>query len=428
MTLPDPARSRAVLIGNASGVKHMPDLADIPAARANVLDLQQILTDGSVWSLPPENCVTLLQPQSGEVVKRAVKEAALSAADTLLVYYVGHGLRAGSDDSLYLSLPDMEDADEGLRYNDLSLRLLPGTRKGPRTVVILDCCYADLADNGQMGGDSDTEFARQTEIQGAGLFTAAAKTRKALAPEGERNTAFTGELLAVLREGDPLGPAFLDLDSVFSAVSRRLDERRRRQPRVPEPQLRTRHLGARIVLARNASYQGEPPPGDSTSADRPPPRPGKTTGIAGLVRACLRRQPEVPDLYVVQDASWKRKVQRAAGAHRLEEGEELVAVWVWSSWPFGPADSLALTSTGLRISDNGTDLYIPYTDFEGCTFDSDDKWDSSAFGHDDPRWWLMIRGAYSWTSKPLGNSGPEKMAERLRNIQSIVADGQIKGP
>ncbi|MFI8891302.1 caspase domain-containing protein [Streptomyces paradoxus] len=421
MTLPDPARTRAVLIGNASGVKHMPDLADIPAVRANVLDLRQVLTDGTVWDLPPENCVTLLQPQSGEVVKRAVKEASLAAADTLLVYYAGHGLRAGSDDSLYLSLPHMEDPDEGLRYNDLASRLQPPTRKGPRTVVILDCCYADLADNGQMGGDGDSAFAVQTRIQGVCLLTAAAKTRKALAPEGERNTAFTSELLTVLREGDPQAPAFLDLDSIFSAVSRRLDERRRRQPRVPEPQLRTKDLGAHIILARNASHRGEPQPGEATPAARPP-------DMAGVVRACLRGRPDVPDLYVVQDASWKRKVQRAAGAHRLDEGEELVAVWVWSSWPFGPADSLALTSTGLRITDNGTTMYIPYEDFAGCTFDSDDKWDSSAFGHDDPRWWLMIRGSYSWTSKPLGNSAPEKMARHLRHIQTIVADGRIKGP
>jgi hypothetical protein len=39
----------------------------------------------------------------------------------------------------------------------------------------------------------------------------------------------------------------------------------------------------------------------------------------------------------------------------------------------------------------------------------------------------MIRGSYSWTSKPLGNSAPQKMAERLRHMQTIVADGQIKG-
>ncbi|MBR8639991.1 caspase family protein [Streptomyces tuirus] len=409
MTLPDPAQSRAVLIGNTSGVKNMPDLKDIPAVEANVLDLRQALTDGSVWSLPPENCVTILQPKSSEVVKRAVRDAAAAAADTLLVYYAGHGLRAGSDHSLYLTLPHTEDPDEGVRYNDLALRLKPPTRKGLRTLVVLDCCYAELAADG-MGTADDEEFARETEIKGVGLLTAAARTRKALAPAGERHTAFTSELLAVLREGDPQGPAFLDLDDVFNAVSRRLDERRRTLRHLPEPRLKCEQLGSRIILTRNSSYREPPPPPVQT--DRPP-----HTG--SRVRDYLRRQSKVADLYVLPDGASSWRVWRASKVHSLKAGEEIIALWIWSPWA-EPSSNLVLTSTGLRIRDSGTQVYIPYEEFQRYKFDSDYLPDVSAYGDFDPKWWLTIEGPQSWTSKQLGHSAPEKMAERLQSVQRMV--------
>ncbi|MDX3513436.1 serine protease [Streptomyces caniscabiei] len=171
--------------------------------------------------------------------------------------------------------------------------------------------------------------------------------------------------------------------------------------------------------------------GRSEEATPPAPSPaptGEAARMAGLVRDYLRSRPEVSGLYVVRDVSWKGKVQRAHGAHRLDDGEELVAVWVWSSWPFGPLDNLALTSTGLRVSDNGTRLSIPYEEFGQYTFKSGYQWDASPYGYDDPSWWLVISGPQSWTSKPQAHSAPEKVAERLRHIQTLVADARPKAP
>ncbi|MFC8276617.1 caspase family protein [Streptomyces sp. NPDC057271] len=353
------AASRAVLIGNASGVKNLPDLKDIPAVSHNVRELRAALTNGTVWSLPQDNCVTLLQPESGEAVKRAVRKAAEEASDTLLVYYAGHGLRAGSDDSLYLTLPHIEDADEGLRYNDLRLRLQPPVRKGRRTVVVLDCCYADRAGDGHMGGGGSAEFARQAEIEGVGLFTAAAATRKALAPIGERHTAFTGELLYVLRAGDPKGPEYLDLNDVFVAVSHRLTERRRALPLLPEPMLRTKALGSRIVLARNGSYR---PPRDRQPARPRPPTPASARAPAPLpydeiVTLCrahklrVRSDPDVPQKLInkVLDE------QVPAGAERL---------LAFYRWPriLNSSRAIAVTTWGIRLRDGNRFLAVPYED------------------------------------------------------------------
>ncbi|MCX4406305.1 MULTISPECIES: hypothetical protein [unclassified Streptomyces] len=74
-----------------------------------------------------------------------------------------------------------------------------------RTVVILDCCFSGQALDGEMGGEGILSpgqlpdvVARETRLPGA--MTASAATRKALAPVGATYTAFTGELIAVLRD------------------------------------------------------------------------------------------------------------------------------------------------------------------------------------------------------------------------------------
>ncbi|MFE9634003.1 hypothetical protein [Streptomyces sp. NPDC006463] len=44
-------------------------------------------------------------------------------------------------------------------------------------------------------------------------------------------------------------------------------------------------------------------------------------------------------------------------------GEEALAVWtVKSSW-FKPPNSLAITTAGLRITEAGSQLFVPYEDF-----------------------------------------------------------------
>ncbi|WP_371578539.1 caspase family protein [Streptomyces sp. NBC_01314] len=98
--LPDPTRSRAVLIG----VRSYLFLADLPAVRNNVERLASLFTDPRVWGLPASHCVALHDPQSGQEVLDAVHEAAARAEDALVVYFAGHGLLSPNAD-LYLALP-----------------------------------------------------------------------------------------------------------------------------------------------------------------------------------------------------------------------------------------------------------------------------------------------------------------------------------
>ncbi|MGW7595693.1 caspase, EACC1-associated type, partial [Streptomyces rubiginosohelvolus] len=91
------------------------------------------------------------------------------------------------------------------------------------------------------------------------LLASVPDTSFALAPPGETHTAFTGELLRLLREGVPGGPELLDLDTVYAQVYAALRAKGR-----PLPQKRDRNTAGGLALARNAAWAppgfGPPPP------------------------------------------------------------------------------------------------------------------------------------------------------------------------
>jgi TPR repeat protein len=270
VSTPDPERSRAVLIGTYEGCQTLgPWAADLPGVAENLAELRRLLTDGTVWRLPLEHCRYLPQPADERTVLRQVTKAASEATDTLLVYFAGHGVLVGRDKQLYLALPGMEAEDECLAYDKLRERIRTHGRRTRRTVVILDCCYSGRALAGEMGaGPSPAEIeklvATRADIEGACVLTAAAATRKALSPEGERFSAFTGELITVLRDGVSGGAEFLDMTTIYGEVMGRLADR----PEVPEPQFGARGHGGDIVLSRNNAYMPDAEPEQVVQAPR----------------------------------------------------------------------------------------------------------------------------------------------------------------
>jgi hypothetical protein len=102
MELADPQRSYAVLIGSSAFASDA--LEDLPAVSNNLTRLGELLRDPDVWGLPERQCAVLPQPDSREAILDAVHTAAGQAADTLLVYYAGHGLTHPDVNGLLLAL------------------------------------------------------------------------------------------------------------------------------------------------------------------------------------------------------------------------------------------------------------------------------------------------------------------------------------
>ncbi|MFI0405124.1 caspase family protein [Actinomadura sp. 3N508] len=259
--LPDADASRAVLIG----VHGYETLDDLPAVEQNLTGLRDVFTDPALWGLPEGNCVLAPQPPTARTVLDTVWETAAQATDALIVYYAGHGLTDPHTDELCLALPDSdpERPYTALPYESLRRVILGAGGRARRKVVILDCCYSGRALVGGMSASS--RVADQAVVDGTYLLTASAETRKALAPPGERYTAFTGELISTLSEGLPGGPDFLDMETVYRQLHTRLSARSR-----PLPQQRNRNAGARIALVRNANRTADPEPSPPPSPPGPP--------------------------------------------------------------------------------------------------------------------------------------------------------------
>ncbi|MGX1130453.1 hypothetical protein RKD49_002643 [Streptomyces glaucescens] len=278
MPLPDPAASRAVIIG----VDTYQNLEDLPAVANNIERLAALLTAEDLWGLPPEHLTVLSNPAGKDEVLDAVHTAATEAEDALLLYFAGHGLLS-ADADLRLALPhtDAERLYRGVAYDDVR-DLIVQTGRALARVVILDCCYSGSALTGYMGAASG--IANRTMAEGTYVMTSSAETKPAMAPPGEKYTAFTGELLSVIEEGVPGGPDPLRMDVLFAEVRDRLAAR----TGIPAPQQRARNAGHAIALVRNR-WQPHSDEGGVPAAEEeiPPVRPPALGRFARLLHPLL---------------------------------------------------------------------------------------------------------------------------------------------
>lgn len=243
MRLPDPSSSYAVLIG-ASTYR---SLTDLPAVRNNLEALAEVLTDPALGGLRPEHCVVVHDPVEVRAVYRTLLHYAQRPADTLLVYFAGHG-RTDLRNNLYLALTDT--APEELRVSGLPfdlVRELLTDSPAANKVLILDCCFSGQAIPA-MGGTADA-IVGQLGIEGTYTLTATPATAVALAPIGATYTAFTGELLTLLRTGVPDGPQLLTFAVLYRLLLDSLISRG-----MPRPGQRGTGTIDQLALTRNPAH------------------------------------------------------------------------------------------------------------------------------------------------------------------------------
>ncbi|WP_181043310.1 caspase family protein [Actinokineospora auranticolor] len=282
--LPDGSASRVVLVGT----HRYESFDDLPSVRANLTGLRDVFTDARLWGLPDEHCAVVEQPVNARQVLDQVRRSAERATDTLIVYFAGHGFTDDRTNDLCLALPDSEPGLEYtmLPFDAIRRRVLDHGSRARRKVVILDCCFSARALQGWMGSVAD-----QSSIEGSCVLTASSETRMALAPPGEKYTAFTGELINVLETGVPGGPSLLDMETVYQQVRWALEAKSR-----PIPQQRNRNAGGQIPPVINTAASLAPRPAPPvpfvhtvslliTDVANAPRRPEAEAAIAAYVRA-----------------------------------------------------------------------------------------------------------------------------------------------
>ncbi|GIE84425.1 caspase, EACC1-associated type [Actinoplanes regularis] len=232
MRLPDPRRSNVVIIGTSR--YRAADLPDLPGVWNNVNQLKTLFTDPRHGIVPDTRCRTILDPIGMVEVYRVLQEQAKAATDTLLFYFAGHG-EIDDRSGLCLSMTDTDRdalAVSALRFE--SVRELLNKSPAQHRIVILDCCFSGRALHTAAADD------------GIYVLTATSETVKAEAPVGQTYTAFSGELIRLLRDGVDGGPEMLTIDTVYRRLRDVLSAKD-----FPKPANLATGSAADIVIGRN---------------------------------------------------------------------------------------------------------------------------------------------------------------------------------
>lgn len=238
------ADSRVVLIGTPFHTHADEHLPDVPAVENNLVDLAEVLTDAGLGGFAGEHCVTVKPGSSLEQVGDALSEAAEQAKDLLLVYFSGHGL-LDSSGGLHLALAGTKR--NRLGYTALAYETLRATcleSRAATRVLILDSCFSGRA-IGKPLGDAQLVI-DALNVDGTYILTSAPPNSTALHLEGERNTAFTGRLLDLLRTGHAEAGDELAMGFIYEQLHAQL-----KQEGLPLPQQRGTAKADKLPLVRN---------------------------------------------------------------------------------------------------------------------------------------------------------------------------------
>lgn len=278
--LPDPQRSQAVLIG----VSDFEELLPLPTIEANVTDLAKALAAPRLWRLPTGNISIPRELTRPFDVKKAVRQAAEKATDTLLVYYGGHGLL---DDlgKIHLAIPSStEDAESGVPYTWIHDEV--SNSKAARKIIILDCCYAERALHQAASLELGPENFQIPNTSGMYLFFAATKNQKALVGSGP-HTIFTGEFLKLLEKGIVSGPEMLSLRDIYDTMLHTFPDRG-----FPEPRLYGDLRSDGVVFGENPAWtpHAQVPPGATPEPEPEAERQDRVITAESLQRDLLAEQ------------------------------------------------------------------------------------------------------------------------------------------
>lgn len=216
MSLPDPSRSAAVLIGVHDHAD--PAIPSYPQAGASAERLAALLRDPRLLGLSDDRCTTLTGADATkQAVETAIEDAADQAEDLLLVYYGGHGLRIAAEKKLLLSTSDsrVSPRRRWIGFSTLKELIDPAATRAKRVVVILDCCYSGQAKTTGLRENTDPVTGDRMSV----LWTATGATERGWIEDGGEYTDFAGALIAAVESGIDNGPETLSPASIHERLS-----------------------------------------------------------------------------------------------------------------------------------------------------------------------------------------------------------------
>ncbi len=197
----------------------------LPPGTQDAEDIAAVLRDPALCGYAPANVRVLLD---GAATREAIY-AGLDAlakgtreTSTALVYFSGHGVRARGTDRYYLIPADgvRTSQDELARTAISNVELSERLQKIPaaRLTVVLDSCRASELAELELSVD---EVAPLAEGRGRVVLAAASNTAWKI---DDRNSVFTGHLLAGLRGGAEAAGGMIRICDLFDYVQQAFDK------------------------------------------------------------------------------------------------------------------------------------------------------------------------------------------------------------
>ncbi|MGW7210561.1 caspase, EACC1-associated type [Streptomyces sp. NPDC054837] len=315
--LPDPARSRLVLIGTARyASKQRDSFPDVDAIAGNLASMRALLCDPDLGGFSAESCTLLPDPATPTDIQNTIREAAGAATDVLLVYYTGHGHRPQGRELFLTCSSSSPDTVETTGVYYPFLRGWLQDSQAAVTVLVLDCCFSgkaalDLHANGALGDRTAPPPVLlnqdEVDIDGVCVLASSGPTQVSGADDGEGHTLFTGHLVAALRHGIPNEDRLLPVRALYEQTRRTMAAA---QLSLQLPLLGSTGTADALALAHNPAFK------DTNGVELTDLMHAQVQAARELpYRVFGSRAPLLPDIYV-------RQLLRAPSTHADSLGAE----------------------------------------------------------------------------------------------------------
>ncbi|PPK67845.1 caspase family protein [Actinokineospora auranticolor] len=284
--LPHRAHSRVVLIGT-SDFRHADRLPPLPAVHNNLADLERALCDPETGIVDRAQCTVLDTPDSVTSLMQRLRRPVGQAEDLLVVYYSGHGIRHEHRHELYLTVHDTDPAMlAGTAVPFEWLKEAIEDSPARTKLLILDCCYSGLA----VGAMSAGEEVRDIRVAGTSVITSSPGNQISHSPPGDEYTAFSGELITLLRNGSNLPGVPLTVAELYRSLVAAMNRRD-----LPKPKFKSTDTSSDLLLRRVPEPRLPEPPSVKPEAAKPE--------AAGLVAEVpVAEVPSVAEVPPIVDA------------------------------------------------------------------------------------------------------------------------------
>ncbi|MHC4657107.1 MAG: caspase family protein [Planctomycetota bacterium] len=242
-------KSRAVLIGMSEFSRDPGNLPPLPAVKMNVEDLAKIISDPNIIGIPDKNIVKILDEPKASDVQEKLAQACREAMDTLIVYYAGHGLIGKNSSELFLASADTTESDaefNGIPFSRVKAAVADSS--AIKKILVLDSCFSGRAL--QVMGSESSLLKAKLDLKGTFAMASAPSNEPAKAPEGEKYTSFSGELIKTLNNGIENNKREITLGDIYENIRNEF----RRRPGMPEPQQANLQDVQSMVFAKNRAF------------------------------------------------------------------------------------------------------------------------------------------------------------------------------